>query len=114
MRVDDRLAAQQQHGGDAELGQEADHRVVRGLQAGGDHRLLEHAPDASAEALELAGLAGEGLDDPHPGDVLLGVGCQLGDALLDLLDRGTGAAAVAVGDQTTNGAGARRSGRARG
>ncbi len=85
--MDHAVSADQQHGGEAELGQEADHRVELGLQARGDHRLVEHARDAVAEALELARLAREGLDDAHAGDVLLGVGGELGDALLDLLDR---------------------------
>ncbi len=96
--VDHRLASHEQHGGEAELGQEADDGVVRGFQAGRDHRLLEHASGAAPEALQLAGLAGERLDDPHPGDVLLGVRGELADALLHLLDRGPRAAAVAVGD----------------
>ena len=99
MFVDHGLAADQQHGGEPELRQEADHRVVGRLQARGDHRLVEHAPDAVAEALELVGLAGEGLDDAHARDVLLGVRGQLGDALLDLLDRRARAAPVALGDQ---------------
>ena len=97
--VDHGLAPDQQHGGEAELGQEADHRVVLRFQAGGDHRLAEHAPDAVLKALKLAGLAREGLDDAYARDVLLGVRGQLGDALLGLLDRRTRAAAVAVGDE---------------
>ena len=44
-------------------------------------------------------LARERLHDAHAGDVLLGVGGQLGDPLLHLLDRGARAAAVAVGDE---------------
>ncbi len=55
-------------------------------------------PTCDAEALQLPGLAGEGLHDAHAGDVLLGVRGELGDALLDLLDGGTGAVAIAVGD----------------
>ena len=47
---------------------------------------------------QLVRLAREGLDDAHAGDVLLGVGRQLGDALLDLLDRRARAAPVALGD----------------
>ncbi len=99
VRVNHGVAPDQQHRGEAELGQEADHRVVLRFQAGRHHRLVEHAPDAALKALQLAGLAGEGLDDAHPGDVLLGVRGQLGDALLGLLDRRARAAAVAVGDQ---------------
>ncbi len=96
--VDDGVAAEQQDGGDAELWQEADRRVVGGFKARRHHRLLERTPDAAAEALQLARLAREGLDDAHAGDVLLGVGGQFGDALLGLLDRRARAAAVAVGD----------------
>ncbi len=55
-------------------------------------------PELRRKRSQLAGLAGERLDDPHPGDVLLGVGGELADALLHLLDRGPRAAAVAVGD----------------
>ena len=43
--VDHLAPADQQHRGEAELRQEADQRVVDGLQARGDHRLVEHAPD---------------------------------------------------------------------
>ena len=49
-----------------ELGQEADHRVVDGLQARGDHRLVEHARDAVAEALELAGSRAKDLTTRTP------------------------------------------------
>ena len=51
-----------------------------------------------AEALQLERLAREGLHDAYPGDVLLGIRRQLGDALLDLLDGRTGAPAIALGD----------------
>ena len=98
VRVDDRLASQEQHRRQPQLGQEADHRVVPGLQARGHHRLVEHAGDAVAKAAQLERLACEGLHDAHAGDVLLGVGGQLGDPLLDLLDGGARAAAVALGD----------------
>ncbi len=94
--VDHALAAQQQHRREAELGQERDRRVVGGFQARGHHRLLEHAADAVAKALQLARLARERLDDAYARDVLLGVGRELGDALLHLLDRRTRAPAVAV------------------
>ena len=97
VRVDHAAPADQQHGGEAELRQEADRRVELRLQARGDHRLVEHARDAVAEALELVGLAREGLDDAHAGDVLLGVGGELGDALLDLLDRRARACARSAG-----------------
>ena len=52
-----------------------------------------------AEPAGLAVLAGEGLDDAHAGHVLLGVGGQLGDALLDLLERRPGLAAVLAGHE---------------
>ena len=44
--------------------------------AGGDQVLVEDALGGAAEARELALLAGERLDDPDAGDVLLGVGGQ--------------------------------------
>ena len=75
-----------------------DERRVERLHAGGDHGLLEDPRDRLAEAAELDLLAREGLDHAHAGDVLLGVGGHLGDALLDLLLRRAGAAAVAPGD----------------
>ena len=96
--VDDREAAEEQDRGQAEVGQEADGRRVEGLHPRRDHRLLEDARHRLAEAVELDLLAREGLDHAHAGDVLLGVGGQLGDALLDLLLRRPGAAAVAPGD----------------
>ena len=51
----------------------------------------------AAEALQLVFLAGEGLDDADPGDVLLGLRGQLGEPLLDLLLGGPGDAVVARG-----------------
>ncbi len=99
MRIDDGLAAEQQHRGETKLGQEADDRVVGGLQTRGDHRLVEYARDAVAEALQLARLAREGLHDAHARDVLLGVRGELADALLDLLDGGAGTLSVALGDE---------------
>jgi hypothetical protein len=60
--VDDLAPAVEEDRGQAELRQEADERVVEGLQARRDHGLVPHAPDAPAEALELAVLAREGLD----------------------------------------------------
>ena len=50
---------------ESELGQEADERVVEGLQPRRDHRLVEHARPTGCEALELAVLARERLDDAH-------------------------------------------------
>ena len=55
--------------------------------------------DRPLEARELARLGREGLDHAHAGDVLLDVGGQLGDALLDLLQRRPRAAPVAGGDE---------------
>ncbi len=94
--MDHRLAAEQQHGGEPKLGDEADQGVVVRLEARRDHRLVEDPPNASVEALELAVLAGEGLHDAHAGDVLLGVRGELGDPLLYLLHRGTRASTVAL------------------
>ena len=51
------------------------------------------------EAIELALLLSERLDHAHAGDVLLGLGGQLGDPLLHLLQRRPRAPAVAVRDQ---------------
>ena len=96
--VDDLAPAEEEDRREAELGQEADERVVEGLQARRDHRLVEDAPDAAAEALELALLAREGLHDAHAADVLLDVGGELGDPLLDLLQRRARAPPVARGD----------------
>ena len=96
--VDDLATADEQQRGEPELGQEADERVVEGAQPGGDHRLLEDARHARAEAALLLLLGGERLDDAHAADALLDVGGQLADALLDLLQRRPRAAPVAVGD----------------
>src|SRR3712207_6772990 len=82
-----------------ELEQEADERVVEGLQPRDDHRLLEDPAGHAAEALALALLAGEPLDDAHAGHVLLRLGGELGDALLDLGGGRPRAAAVARGDE---------------
>ena len=80
------------------LRQEADEGLVEGAQAGGVHRLVEDAGHRVPEALELARLGGERLDHAHARDVLLGLGGQLGDALLDLLQRRPRALPVARGD----------------
>ncbi len=111
--VDDRAAAEEQEAGEAELRQEADERVVERAQARRDHRLVEDAADAGGEALALQVLAGEGLDDAHAADVLLDVGRQLGDPLLDLLQRGPRAAPVAVRDPDDERDGAQRDERER-
>jgi hypothetical protein len=91
--------ADEQDDGQAEVRQEADERVVEGAQPRGRHVLVEHARDRAAEAAHLALLGGEGLDHAHAGDVLLDVGRQLGDPLLDLLQRGPRAPPVAGGDE---------------
>ena len=78
-------AADQQHQRDAELRQQADQRREEGLQPGRVDALVEDPGDRAAEAVQLVLLAGEGLDDADPGDVLLGLRGQLGDPLLDLL-----------------------------
>ncbi len=80
-------AADQQHQGDPELGEEAEERREEGLQPGRVDALVEDPGDGSAEAVQLVLLAGERLHDPDPGDVLLGLGGQFGDPLLDLLHR---------------------------
>ena len=85
--VDDLAPADQQDHGEADAGQEADERVVERAQPRRRHGLVEHARDGRLEARELARLGGEGLDHAHAGDVLLHVGGQLGDPLLDLLQR---------------------------
>ena len=96
--VDDLTPAEEEDRRQPELGQEADEGVVEGLQARGHHRLVPDAPDAAAEALELALLAREGLHDAHAADVLLDVGRELGDPLLELLQRRARAPPVARGD----------------
>ena len=97
--VDHAAAAEQQDRGEAEVGQEAEQRVEERLDARGEHLLVKDALDGVAEALELALLLGERLDDAHAGDVLLGVGGELGDPLLGLLHRRARPVAVAVGDE---------------
>ena len=96
--VDHVAAADQEDRREAELRQEADQRVVAGLESRLEHRLVEHPRDAALEAGALVRLAREGLDDAHAGDVLLGVRRQLADALLHLLEGRPCQAAVAVGD----------------
>ena len=95
--VDGLAPAHQQDGRQPELGQEADEGVVEGAQPGGDHRLVEHPRDGLVEAVHLARLLREGLDHAHAAHVLLGLGRQLGDALLDLLRGGPVQAPVAGG-----------------
>ena len=92
-------AADEQDRREPELGQEADERAVERLDPRRDHRLLEDAADLALEAPALARLGGERLDDAHAGDVLLDLGGELRDALLDLLERGARAAPVARGDE---------------
>ena len=76
-------------------------RRVERLQPRRAHRLVEDAADRVAEALELAVLAGERLDHADAGDVLLGVGGQLGDPLLDLLHGGARAGARSAARRAT-------------
>ena len=83
--VDHLAAADQQHQRDPELRQQPDQRREEGLQPGRVDALVEDPGDGALEAVELVLLAGEGLDDADPGDVLLGFRGQLGDPLLDLL-----------------------------
>ena len=97
--MDHLAAAEEQDHGQAQVRQEADERVVERAQARGEHRALEDGADDAAEALELALLGRERLDHAHARDVLLDVGGQLRDALLDLRERGPRAAPVARGDQ---------------
>ena len=91
-------AADQQHQRDPELRQQPDQRAEEGLQAGRVDRLVEDPLDRALEAVELEFLAGEGLDDADPGDVLLGLRGQFGDPLGDLLDGGPRDPVVARGD----------------
>ena len=92
--VDDLAPADQQDHRQPEVRQEREERVEERLQAGGEHGLVEDPPDRPAEADELARLGREGLDDAHAGDVLLDLGGDLADPLLDLLQRRARAAAV--------------------
>jgi hypothetical protein len=87
LAVDHPAPAEQQDRGEPELGEEGDERRVERPDARRDHRLVEDAGHRAGEPLTLALLACERLDDAYAGDVLLGLGGQLGDALLDLLQR---------------------------
>ncbi len=97
--VDHLAPADDEHRRQAELRQERDQRVVERPQPRADEVLVEDALDRRAEAAELPLLAREGLHHAHAGDVLLDVRGQLGDPLLDLLQRGPRAHPVAPGDQ---------------
>jgi hypothetical protein len=96
--VDDPAAADDEDRGEAEVRQEPDEGLIEGAQAVGVHRLVEHPGHRMAEAQELARLGGERLHHAHARDVLLGLRRQLGDALLDLLQRRPRALPVARGD----------------
>ena len=63
-------------------------------------------PTCAAEAPELALLARERLHDAHAADVLLDVGGELGDPLLDLLQRGARGLPYRAATNTTMGTGA--------
>ncbi len=93
--ADHPVAADHQHGGDTDIGEEANQRGVEGLQPGRDHALIEHAIDRSAEAGPHVPLARERLHDPDPRDALLGPGGELADPLLHLLLGGPVPPAVA-------------------
>ena len=88
---------------EADLGEEADERVVERRDPRRDHLLGEHAARGALEVRVAAVLLREGLHDAHAADVLLRVGGQLGDALLDLLQRRPRAPAVAGGDPDDEG-----------
>ena len=96
---DDLAPAGQEDHREPHARQEADERVVVGAQPGRRHGLVEDAADRPLEGGELARLGREGLHHAHAGDVLLHVRGQLGDALLDLLQRRPRAVPVAGGDQ---------------
>ena len=85
--VDHLAAADQQHDGEPEAGDEAEQRRVEGAQPGRVDVLVEDPRDPVAEALEHVLLARERLHDPDPRDALLGLGRELADPLLDLLQR---------------------------
>jgi hypothetical protein len=93
--VDSLAAADEEDRGQPQLGQEADRGVVERAQPGRHHRLVEHPPHGVLEPAQLALLLRERLDDPYSGHVLLGLGGQLGNPLLNLLRRGPVAAPVA-------------------
>ena len=112
--VDHLAAADEQDRRQPEVGEEADQRLVEGLQPRRVHRLVEDPPHAVAKTAELALLAGEGLHHPHAGDVLLRLRRELGDALLDLLQRRTRPAPVAGGDEHDEGDGPQRDPREQG
>ena len=100
-------AAHQQHQRDPHLRQEPISGEKNACRLGRVDALVEDPRStARLEAVQLVLLAGEGLDDADPGDVLLRLGGQLGDPLLHLLLGGPRDAVVARGGEDDNGAGA--------
>ena len=97
--VDDLAAADEQDHGEPEVRQEADERVVEGAQPGRVHRLVEHARDRRRGSARAGAARPRRPYHAHARDVLLDVGGQLGDPLLDLLQRRARAPPVARGDQ---------------
>ena len=98
--VDHLAAADEQDRGEPELRQEADERVVeRAAAASRSSTGRTRAPTLPRKRSSWRSSARERLDHAHAGDVLLDVGGQLGDPLLDLLQRRPRAAPVARGDR---------------
>ena len=95
LAVDHEQAAGEDDHGEGELGQEVEQRAVARLDARGVELALEDALGALGEARALGVLLREGLDDAHADDRLLGLGRDVGDALLDVAQHRVRAAGVA-------------------
>ena len=96
--VDDEDAPVGQDRGEPDRGEEAEQRLVEGLQAVAVHAAREGHRAAPAEATGLGLLLPEGLDHPHADDALLGRLRQLGHLLLRIHQHRAGAAARARRD----------------
>ena len=98
LALDHQQPADEQDQGHAELGQEREQRLVEGAQPGHVDLPLEDRLGARGEALRLGVLLRERLHHPHADDVLLGLGGDVGDALLHVAQHGMGAARIAGRD----------------
>ena len=98
MAVDHEQPADEDDHREGELRQEVEQRAVARLDARRVELALEDPLVASGEALALGVLLREGLDDAHADDRLLGLGRDVGDALLDVAQHRVRAARIARRD----------------